>query len=188
MTSEYQSTFGKSWRPLCKVNLSSWIQSRRTGSCGCPMTTSRWSETRRRPRRATARSASPATAATASQAMSTSTAAATTGRLWLEEVHGKRRLCLFQQCEESPLRPQLNSLSNTEISFAVFLLNFTFLGICTKWHHQGQCHICHAGDHQTHPGVFHLMTPTCWRPIKVLQHVEDSSRKLSSSFMYWLIL
>lgn len=50
---------------------------------------------RRRPRRATVRSASPATAATASRETSTSTAAATTGRLWLEEAHGKRRLGLF---------------------------------------------------------------------------------------------
>lgn len=72
-----------------KVSLSGWTQSRLTESWGCPTTTWRWRGTRRRPKRATVRTDSRATAATAWQETSTSTAGATTGKLWLEEAHGK---------------------------------------------------------------------------------------------------
>lgn len=72
-----------------KVSRSGWTQSRLTESWGCPTTTWQWSGTRHRPKRVTVRTDSPATAATAWWETSTSIVGAITGRLWLEEAHGK---------------------------------------------------------------------------------------------------
>lgn len=138
---------------IFKVSHSSWIQSRRTGNCGCRTITWQWSEMRRRPRRATVRSASPATAATASWETSTSTAAATTGRLWSEEAHGDRqrvtrdgwRLWIIVSLEHT-FSSKVPSLVARWFPSKIFSLSVknTFPGIGPLWPHKGKCHITHV--------------------------------------------
>lgn len=72
-----------------QVNPLNWIQNLPTRNWRCHMTTWRWSGMRPRPKKATARTVSPARAAMAWLGMSTLTVVGTTGKPWLVGAHGE---------------------------------------------------------------------------------------------------